>query len=139
MLACGWTEVKAAAATFILKDTQDKLCGVLVLHVDDGLCCGRGKCYEDAFKAPQKRAPLKIFKKKVLKFTGRTITQDPKTHEIELTQKGYFDEVEPIPIDKKRKLQAEAPLTAHETKQLRSLIGRSPGQLDRRCRSLLLT
>ena len=124
LLACGWTEVKAAAATLILKDGQSRLCGVLVLHVDDGLCCGRGKHYDDALKALQKRAPLKIFKKKVLKFTGRTITQDPKTHEIELTQRGYFDEVEPIPIDKKRKVQLDSPLTANETKQLRSLIGK---------------
>ena len=72
----------------------------------------------------QKRAPLKVFKKQALRFTGRTVTQDQKTHEIELTQKGYFDEVQPIPIDKKRKAQPEAPLTAHETKQLRSLIGK---------------
>ena len=63
-MACGWTEVKAAAATFILKDVQSGLCGVLVLHVDDGLCCGTGRYYEDALKALQKRAPLKIFKKR---------------------------------------------------------------------------
>ena len=96
----------------------------MVLHVDDGLCCGYGSYYEGALKELQKRAPLKVFKKQALRFTGRTVTQDQKTHEIELTQKGYFDEVQPIPIDKKRKGQPEAPLTAHETKQLRSLIGK---------------
>jgi hypothetical protein len=124
LLACGWTEVKAAAATFILKDKRGKLCGVLVLHVDDGLLCGKGTCYEDALKALQKRAPLKSFKKQALRFTGRTVTQNQKTHEIELTQKGYFDDVQAIPVDKKRKARPEAPLTAHETKQLRSLIGK---------------
>ena len=117
-------EVKAAAATFILKDPKGKLCGVLVLHVDDGLLRGKGSYYEEALKKLQKRAPLKIFKKQALRFTGRTVTQDPKTHEIELTQKGYFDDVLPIPIDKKRKGQLEGPLTAHATKQLRSLFGK---------------
>ena len=72
----------------------------------------------------QKRAPLKVFKKQALRSTGRTVTQDPKTHEIDLTQKGYFDEVRPIPVDKQRKARLEAQLTAHETKQLRSLIGK---------------
>ena len=65
-----------------------------------------------------------MFKKQALRSTGRTVTQDPKTHEIDLTQKGYFDEVHPIPMDKKCKAHPEAPLTAHETKQLRSLIGK---------------
>ena len=53
LLAFGWTEVKAAAATFILKDKRGKLCGVLVLHVDDGLCCGYGSYYEGALKELQ--------------------------------------------------------------------------------------
>ena len=78
---------------------------------------------------------MKVFKKHALRFTGRTVTQDPKTHEIHLTQKGYFDEVQPIPVDKKRKAHPEAPMTAHETKQLRSLIGNLawPAR-ERRCR-----
>ena len=96
----------------------------MALHVDDGLCCGYGSYHEGSLKELQKRAPLKVFKKQALWFTRRTVTQDQKTHEIELTQKGYFDEVQPIPIDKKRKTQLGAPLTVHETKQLRSLIGK---------------
>ncbi len=58
-------QVKAAAATFILKDTRGKLCGVLVLHVDDGLCCGYDSYYEGSLKELQKRAPLNVFKKRL--------------------------------------------------------------------------
>ena len=50
LLSCGWTEVHAAAAPFILKDKSGNLCGVLVLHVDDGLLCGKGKYYEDSLR-----------------------------------------------------------------------------------------
>ena len=52
------------------------------------------------------------------------MTQSPKTHEIDLTQHGYFDDVEPISIDKRRRAHPEAALTALEVKQLRSLIGK---------------
>ena len=42
LLRCGWVEVRAAPATFILLDKSGKLCGILVLHVDDGLLAGGG-------------------------------------------------------------------------------------------------
>ncbi len=60
LLACGWTEVKAAPATFILKNRFGKLCGVLVLHVDDVLLCGSGPTYDESLRQLQKREPLKI-------------------------------------------------------------------------------
>jgi hypothetical protein len=72
----------------------------------------------------QKRAPLKIRKNQGIRFTGRTVTQDPKTHEIDLMQHGYFDEVQPIPVDKHRRMNLDAPLAEHDMKQLRSLIGK---------------
>ena len=59
-----------------------------------------------------------------LTFPGRSLTQNPKTHEIDLTQRGYFDDVEPIPVDKRRRDHPEAAWTALEIKQLRSLIGK---------------
>jgi len=52
------------------------------------------------------------------------VTQNPKTFETELTQRGYFDEVVPIPVDKRRRMHPEAPLEPTETKQLRSLVGK---------------
>ncbi len=52
------------------------------------------------------------------------MTQNPKTHEIDLMQRGYFDDVEPISVDKRRRAHLEAALTAPEFKQLRSLIGK---------------
>ncbi len=36
--------------------------GVLVLHVDNGLLCGNGECYEASLGKLQRRAPLKIWK-----------------------------------------------------------------------------
>jgi hypothetical protein len=107
-----------------LKDEHKKLCGVLVLHVDDGLLCGKGKHYEKSLEKLQTRAPLKVWKNQGLRFTGRSVTQNPKTHEIDLTQKGYFDDVEPISVDKRRRAHPDAVLTALEIKQLRSLIGK---------------
>ena len=50
LLKCGWTEVKAAPATFILLDAAERLCGILVLHVDDGLVAGEGAHYEKSLE-----------------------------------------------------------------------------------------
>jgi hypothetical protein len=36
----------------------------------------------------QTRAPLKVWKNQGIRFTGRTVMQNPKTHEIHLTQRG---------------------------------------------------
>ncbi len=95
-----------------------------MLHVDDGLLCGRGRHYEKSLVKLQARAPMKMWRNKGLRFTGRTVTQNPKIHEIDLTLSGYFHGVEPIPVDKRRRDHPEAALTALEVKQLRSLIGK---------------
>ena len=51
LLAVGWQELRSVSAVFILKDKNNKLCGILVLHVDDGLICGAGPCYEKSLRA----------------------------------------------------------------------------------------
>ena len=96
LIACGWQEVRAAPATFILKDMQGKLCGVMVLHVDDGLVAGKGLHFEESLKQLKARAPSKTWKNQGIKFTGRSVVQNPRTFEITISQAGYFDEVEPI-------------------------------------------
>ena len=58
LVETGWEELSVMAAVFIIKDPAGKLCGILVLHVDDGLTCGRGKHYTAALEALKKRAPL---------------------------------------------------------------------------------
>ena len=52
------------------------------------------------------------------------MTQNPKTFEIDLTQRGFFDDVAPIPVDKRRRMKPDDPLTDKEVTQLRSLIGK---------------
>jgi hypothetical protein len=116
--------VKATPATFILEDAKNRLCGVLVLREDDGLLRGSGECYEPSLRKLQKRVPLKIWKNQGIRLAGRTVTQNPKTHEIDLAQRDYFDDVEPTAVDKRRRVHPEAELTALKMKQLRSFIGK---------------
>ena len=126
LLATGWIEIKSAPATFILKDAAGKLCGVMALHVDDGLLCGDGARYKRALEELMKRAPLKVYKPQGshITFTGRKIGQDPHTKEISISQKGYFDDVEAIPVDRQRRKRLNDKLTEKEMTQLRSLVGK---------------
>ncbi len=111
------------AAVFIMKDPAGKLCGILVLHVDDGLTCGEGKHYHAALEALKKRAPLNKWSKGEITFTGRNITQHPdKTTEVE--QHEYLKGLKPIPVLPGRRHEAEADLTVQEQTGLRSHFGK---------------
>ena len=81
------------------------------MHVDDGLLLGSGECYEASQCKLQKRTPLKIWRNQGFR-SGRTVAQNPKTHDVDLTLLDYFDDVEPIPFDKCRRAHPEAELTA---------------------------
>ncbi len=62
LLETGWQELPVAPATFVLKDLAGALCGLLVLHVDDGLVCGPGEWHEKALASLKARAPINRWK-----------------------------------------------------------------------------
>ncbi len=69
LLECGWSEAKAAPATFSLKSAKNRLRAASVLHVYDGLVCGSGECYEASRRELQKREPLKLWGSHGIRFT----------------------------------------------------------------------
>ncbi len=71
LLERGWSEVKAAPATFILKNTKNQLCGLSVLHDDGGLLRGSGELYEASLRKLRKRVPLKIWANQDTAFASR--------------------------------------------------------------------
>ena len=46
----GWIELRYIKAVFILLDKKHKLVGIVVIHVDDGLCAGKGLQFEKALE-----------------------------------------------------------------------------------------
>ena len=122
LLETGWYEVPFLPATFVLYD-QLGLCGILILHVDDGLTAGEGRRYDKALKDLQSRAPLDKWRQGVFEFTGRRIRQK-EDFTVEIDQEAYFEKVQPIKIEKGRLKTPEAPLTDEEFVALRSLVGK---------------
>ena len=116
----GWIELRYIKAVIILLDKNHNLVGILVIHVDDGLCAGKGKQFDKALKDLYERLSIKSQKGSVT-FTGRYIEQK-KDFSFEVSQPSYLKEVAPIEIAKDRKKQKESPVTADEKTAFRSLV-----------------
>lgn len=122
LIETGWYEVPFLPATFVLYD-GNKMTGLLILHVDDGLTCGDGPRYRKAIADLKKRAPLDKWRDTVFEFTGRRIKQN-RDFTVEVDQAEYWEKVSGIALNKQRKSQDNAPVTEEEFVALRSLVGK---------------
>jgi len=122
LLDTGWLEIPFLPATFLQYD-DNGLCGVCVLHVDDGMLAGKGPRYEKSLRYLQARAPLDKWRRGDFEFTGRRVKQN-KDFSIEVDQHGYWKKVDPVFIPRARRSQPEDPLTHDEFVALRSLVGK---------------
>jgi len=90
LIACGWIEVVAVQAVFILKNSYGELCGVLVLHVDDGLLHGAGARYERSLRQLENRAPLKTWKNQGNQIHGQDGDAKPEDLRDRVDPAGLF-------------------------------------------------
>ena len=123
LLSLSWEEIPCLTATFILYDSAGRVCGLLVLHVDDGLTAGDGEHYERTIQELRKKAPLNAWRRGKFEFLGRRVKQHDD-FSITVDQREYWKKVKPIKLAPARKRQPEAPLTPEEFNELRSLIGK---------------
>ena len=92
LLELGWIELRYIKAMFILLDKKThKLVGILVIHVDDGLCARKGLQFEKALKSTYGRLPIKSQKGSTA-FSGRFIGQK-KDRSCVISQPSYLQEV----------------------------------------------
>eukprot|EP00435_Cladocopium_sp_Y103_P012440 s2683_g3.t1 len=97
-----------------------KVCGLVGVHVDDGLYCGTPEFHEQIRKL-EAIYPFGSRKTGDFVFTGLHIKQH-QDYFITVDQTRYVKEIEPVHISAKRRQEHEAPVTETERQQLRALI-----------------
>ena len=118
----GFEQSPFDACMFILRDPQtEQLCGVLGIHVDDGLG-GGNKYFCDQIAKLEAVYPFGEKKSTSFTFTGIEMNQHADKS-ISLSQSTYVKKIPAIPIESNRKSQPEIELTEHERLLLRGAIG----------------
>lgn len=95
--------------------------GCLGVHVDDGIGGGTPE-FMEMLKRVEKRFKIGSFESGEFKYTGIHFKQWDDGS-IEYDQKGYVEKIEPISVSKERRHDPTCPVTEHERRALRSLVG----------------
>ena len=106
---------------FSLPDGNGKLHGLIGIHVDDGLCIG-DHVFTETLKRLEARFPFGSKRETDFVFTGIHIHQD-ESYNIQLDQKDYVCNIEPISIDRSRRKLEQEMVREPERQGLRALIG----------------
>ena len=95
--------------------------GCLGIHVDDGIA-GGDAVFMNMLKRVEGRFKFGSFDKREFKYTGIHFRQWDD-YSIEYDQIEYIEKINPVTIEKSRRLQPEAPLNEQEKSSLRSIVG----------------
>ncbi len=69
-------------AYLCLYDEKEELCGVGGPHVDDSICCGKGRVFEESIEALRKEVKWGSWKADEFVHCGREISTEPKTRDV---------------------------------------------------------
>ncbi len=109
----------------MLRDYEGKepiTIGMLVLHVDDACCAGRGKTYEAAIQKLRKSLNIGKIEVGEFEFLGRMVKQlDDGT--VEIHQHPFVDKIQRVKMTKDRIHSPKSKLTSKELHGYRSLVG----------------
>ncbi|CAK0791003.1 unnamed protein product [Prorocentrum cordatum] len=97
-----WTKSRLEPCLFLLRDAQCKLCGILVVHVDDALIAGEGVYFHEAVRRLKGKLLFRKWAVGEGEYCGSVLHQDPKTFDISIRQTTPYQELKPL---LKRKLQ----------------------------------
>ena len=106
---------------YTLRDNNHRPCGVIGIHVDDGLC-GGNEVFQQKLQELQKKYPFGSQKLGEFVFTGIHLKQRSDKGII-LSQSEYVCNISPIKIDSNRRSLSEEKITEDERQQLRAIIG----------------
>lgn len=128
----GWRESRLEPALFYLRKGEE-LCGIMVTHVDDLEAGVHPDMVEEAFKHSSLALEFATSHEKTFTFRGREIHQGEHGH-IDVTMSNYVRSMKPVKIDKERRRNLEARLSAGEKETLQSSAGEL-GWVTRQLRS----
>lgn len=121
LLALGFQMSPLDPCLFSFVGKDQKVHGVLGVHVDDGLCAGDQE-FEKVLKLLEQKFPFGSKRHKNFVFTGIQVNQDDKGR-IHLDQKEYVNRIDPIQIDRNRRKQENETVNDKEKQDLRGIIG----------------
>ena len=122
-LSSGFRRVHAAPCVFVVVEDTGRVCGILILHVDDGILSGDGSpTWQKARKMFLSKLRIKKLVKNNIVHLKRRITRQPDGG-IKVDFKEAVARLKPIFVPKQRRMQAESPVSEEERTRLRSLIG----------------
>ena len=121
LLALGFRMSPLDPCLFSFVGKDQKVHGVLGVHVDDGLCAGDYE-FEKALKQLEQKFPFGSKRQKSFVFTGIQVNQDDKGR-IHLDQREYVNKIDPIQIDRHRRKQENETVTEKEKQDLRGIMG----------------
>ena len=101
---------------------DNKICGILLLHVDDILLSGNMKFRKEVFSNILKKYETSSHEKDSFKYIGMNISQSDKF--IQLDQYDYADFVETVQIDPVRLMDKTQSLNNEEKTEYLSLLGK---------------
>ena len=105
-------------AFFYKRDQNNKLIGMIILHVDDFLIAGNEQFLRETKEQLSERFEFGSIKEDRFEFTGLNI--DQKIGEISIDQNKFIGEIEPVQVNK----EDMGLLNWKKQKQYRRLVGK---------------
>ena len=122
LISLGFKPCPFDPCVFVLRHPENqKLSGVLGIHVDDGIH-GGDHFFQQQIAKLESKYPFGSKKSRVFTFTGIDLKQN-QDNSIELSQSKYVRNINSINIKPERRAQEEEPVTEEERHLLRGLIG----------------
>jgi hypothetical protein len=118
--ALGWTPSAFDACLYHLRDTDNRLIGLLGCHVDDCLVGGSGPQFDASIEALRKRFPFRKWRISSGEFCGAFYKQEPNGT-IHMSMKTFAQNLRPASIPKGA--SSEKCLEPHQVKVLRAING----------------
>ena len=89
----GWIRSKFDNCLYYLRDADNKLKGIMGVHVDDTAIGGEGELFQAAVDRLKQRFPYRKWPVMEGEFCGSYYSQDPKTFNISMSQAQFADTV----------------------------------------------
>ena len=122
--AAGFERSSFDKCLYYVRDEEGKLCGVLVVHVDDTASGGVGKDHESIIQHLRRRYPFRNFQQHKGEHNGALYEQDPVTKTISMHQKVFAEErLRPIRLSRSRMSNRDGTATDAEISAFRGTHG----------------
>eukprot|EP00971_Amphidinium_carterae_P352846 6492750-Amphidinium_carterae.1 len=119
LVSTGWVPLKEIPATFVLRSSVGALCGMLCLHVDDGIWAGSGPEFETSRVQLRTHLELKEQYGPDFVLLGRKICV--RADRITVDNHEYVSKIEVVSLPRARRNAPESELTQEEKTQYLSI------------------